>query len=31
MQVKEEVREHHDDAVTTIGRSRVPENALPDL
>ena len=31
MQVQKEVRQHHNDAVTSIHRHRVPKDALPDL
>jgi len=31
MQVQEEVGKHHDDAVASIDRRRVPDDALPNL
>jgi hypothetical protein len=31
MQMQEEIRQHHDDAVSAIDRRRMPENALPNL
>jgi hypothetical protein len=31
MQVKKEVGQHHDHAITTVYRRRVAEDALPDL